>query len=456
MVVRLLQYADVENAYDSPERIGRLAGRIEELRDERTFVCGAGDDTGPGVLSLVTGGRQSLPFFDAASPDFETFGNHDFDHGFDAIREIVRESPQRWLNANVERDGKRFAAEHTAPTALVERDGRRIGFVGVTAPETPDINPAAEELTVLDPVPVVRDAAAHLRDRGADHVVVLSHCGDDADLAELDVDVVLGGHEHEERIERVDGTLLTRPGDLGRTLLEVELGEGRPTATHHDTADATPDADVVAALRNLLDETGLTETVGTLDEPVLRHDRARKAGESRLGNLVVDAQRWRADADVALALGGIRPGDPLEGTVTAADLVGLMPYGNDLLAVELPGERLAEAFRELSLSYRYPDSPQYMFGHVSGATVTWDDRDDTLSEATVDGRPLDPERRYEVAVSEYFAEADNLFTSFDRNDAVRTCGTVHDALVEYARERGLDPTVDGRIRRPHFDPPTVR
>ncbi|WP_227375990.1 5'-nucleotidase C-terminal domain-containing protein [Haladaptatus halobius] len=204
----------------------------------------------------------------------------------------------------------------------------------------------------------------------------------------------------------------------------MELGEGRPTPTHHDTGDATPDTDVVAALRDLMDETGLTEVVGSLDEPILRHDRTRKAGESRLGNLVVDAHRWRADADVALSLGGIRPGDPLEGAVTAAHLVGVMPYGNDLLVVELPGERLAEAFRKLSLSYQFPDSPRYMFGHVSGATVTWDDRHDTLSEATVDDRPLDCERRYEVAVSEYFVEADNLFTAFDRDAAIRTCGTV--------------------------------
>jgi 2',3'-cyclic-nucleotide 2'-phosphodiesterase (5'-nucleotidase family) len=198
MVVRLLQYADVENAYDSPQRIGRLAGCIKELCDERTLVCGAGDDTGPGVLSLVTEGRQSLPFFDTVSPTFETFGNHDFDHGFDAIREIVRRSPQRWIAANVERNGAQFAADDTAPTALVERDGHRVGFVGVTAPETPDINPAAEELTVLDPKPVVREATASLRDRGADYVVVVSHCGDDTELAELDVDVVLGGHEHED------------------------------------------------------------------------------------------------------------------------------------------------------------------------------------------------------------------------------------------------------------------
>jgi 2',3'-cyclic-nucleotide 2'-phosphodiesterase (5'-nucleotidase family) len=83
----LVHYSDVENAYDDPDHVGRLAGTIESLRDEATVVCGTGDNTGPGVLAMVTEGRQSLPFYDAVAPEFETFGNHDFDHGVDAFGE---------------------------------------------------------------------------------------------------------------------------------------------------------------------------------------------------------------------------------------------------------------------------------------------------------------------------------------------------------------------------------
>ena len=94
MSLRLLHYADLENAYDDPGRIGRLAGLIDNLRDEKTIVCGSGDNTGPGVLSLLTQRRQSLDFFHAVEPDVETFGNHEFDHGTDALLEVVSDSPQ--------------------------------------------------------------------------------------------------------------------------------------------------------------------------------------------------------------------------------------------------------------------------------------------------------------------------------------------------------------------------
>lgn len=36
MTLRLLHYADLEAAYDVPERVGRLATAVRERRDERT------------------------------------------------------------------------------------------------------------------------------------------------------------------------------------------------------------------------------------------------------------------------------------------------------------------------------------------------------------------------------------------------------------------------------------
>jgi 2',3'-cyclic-nucleotide 2'-phosphodiesterase (5'-nucleotidase family) len=142
--------------------------------------------------------------------------------------------------------------------------------------------------------------------------------------------------------------------------------------------------------------------------------------------------------------------------VTAADLVGLVPYGNDLAVLELPGDRLREAFRELSVTYRYPDAPEWWFGHVSGARIVWDDRGESLVEATVDGESLTDDTTYTVAASAYFVEADTLFSAFGPDDRIDTAGTEHEALVEYARENGIDTELDGRVERPHFEQPTVR
>lgn len=454
MSCRLLQYADLERAYDDPERIGRLAGLVETLRDDETVVCGSGDNTGPGVLSLVTHGQQALDFFHAVDADVETFGNHDFDHGLDALLAIVADSPQTWVCANAFRDGERFAtAKGAAPWTVVERGACRVGIVGVAHPETAELNPNAAGVRFTDPCAAVETGVSAVRDSGADHVVVVSHLGDDTDIARLDgVDVVLGGHDHERLVDSVDSTLVCRPGGTGQYLLEVSFDGGRPTATHHPVADAPLDADVAAKLRDRMDATGLTEIVGTADEPVVCDLLACKRGESKIGNLITDAYRWQSGADVALnSGGGFRRRPPLDGPVTAFDLVSVTPYDTDLVVLCVDGETLLATLGHLALAQAPDDLPRWHFGHVSGAELVWDDAAGKLLTARVDGDPVDPHGTDTIATTEFFVANDELFPAFGPGDVVERCGRQYVAVVEYVRETGLDPELDGRIQRPTLD-----
>lgn len=218
-MTRVLHYADVETAYDDPERVGRLAACIDRLRDDETLVLGAGDNTGPGVLALKGDGFAAMPFFEAVDPDADTLGNHEFDRTPAELRRLLAASPQAWVCANAHDGDERFAADDVAPHAVFEAGAERVGVFGVASPETDDISPPATDLTFTDPVPAAREAVDALRERDVDHIVGLSHVGDDEPLASaLDVPVILGGHVHDRREAVVDGTLLLRPGPLGRRL----------------------------------------------------------------------------------------------------------------------------------------------------------------------------------------------------------------------------------------------
>jgi len=87
-VTRLLHVSDLEGALDDPERVARLAGLIGTLDGPDALVCGSGDNTGPGVVSLATGGWAALTLFDAVGLDVETWGNHDLDYGLDSARAL--------------------------------------------------------------------------------------------------------------------------------------------------------------------------------------------------------------------------------------------------------------------------------------------------------------------------------------------------------------------------------
>jgi 2',3'-cyclic-nucleotide 2'-phosphodiesterase (5'-nucleotidase family) len=445
---RLLHYSDVENAYDDPERIGRLAGVLRELDGEDALIAGTGDDTSPGVLALATEGRQALSFFEAVDTDVETFGNHDFDYGPAATRDVVADSPQTWVSANVRKNGDLFGAdEGVVPWTVLEVDGDRVGFFGVTDPTTASINPEAGGLEFTDPMAAAERAVDALRIEGVDYVVALSHLGkDDDELARrVDVDAVLGGHVHDERVATVGGTVLTRPGVNGRVVMEVSLPDGE--VTRHGVAGGPLDADVADALRANERDAGLDEVVATVEDPVARDRDAAFGGESRLGNWVTDAYRWATGADVGLQnAGGIREGDPIAGEVTAADIVGLVPFEEPIDVAELTGAELLDVLAEGAGDHVAFEADGEWHAHVSGAEVVFDRDAGEVVAARVDGEPVDPGATYALATSSYLLYTDHEFPSLTEDHRVESGDLQYDVLVDYASEHGIEPSLEGRVR----------
>ncbi|NHN40640.1 bifunctional metallophosphatase/5'-nucleotidase [Halorubellus sp. JP-L1] len=475
MPARLLHYSDVENAFDDPERIGRLAGLLTDLDGDDAVVVGSGDNTAPGVLSLVTEGRHSLPFFEAVGAEFDTFGNHDFDYGPDATRALVADSPQTWLTANVHEtdctaydgatdggdapagtaDAPYFAAEHTEPWVVRDVDGVRVGFFGVTTPATNSINPNATDVGFADPISAGVRAAEACRDAGAEYVVAVSHLGtDDDDLAvAADVDVVLGGHVHSEVVERVNGAVLLRPGVNGHVAYEVELaelgddGDGkRVDVTRHVAADAPVHEGVAEAMRDQMRAADLDEVVAHVADPIERSHTAAFRGESRIGNFVADAYRWATGADVGLQnSGGVREGDPLEGEVTIADVMSVVPFQEPVATAELTGAELRETVRQASGANLAFGEPDWWHAHLSGASVVWDRERDEIVALRVDGEPVDDDATYTLATTDYLFHTDHEFPALDADHRLDVGDVQYEVLAAYARENGLDPRLEGRV-----------
>jgi 2',3'-cyclic-nucleotide 2'-phosphodiesterase (5'-nucleotidase family) len=450
--VRLLHYSDIENAHDDPELVAGLAGTIGALRDDRTLVCGTGDNVAPGVLPLVSEGEVALDFFEAVSPTVETFGNHDFDFGPDRTAEIVRRSPQRWLSANVRLNGSPFAG---VDPWHVERVGdERVGFFGLTDPTTPSIGDSDNRLEFTDPIAAAGDAIDALRAHDVDHVVALSHLGrrDDELAATFDIDVVLGGHVHSERVERIAGTVLTRPGSGGHTLFEIDLPTG--DVTRHAVADGSVDSALAATYRARIANAGLDTVVARVDDPISRTDADAFRGESRVGNFVADAYRWAAERALGADLpvvglqnsGGIRTGPPLAGDVTAADLISLVPFDEPLVVAELSGDTLRSVFAEAADTPGFGES-DWWHAHVSGARLTYDHDDGRLRAASVGGEPVVDSARYTLAFPEFLLYTTVEFPTLTADLPIERLDTQYELLIEYAEAVGIDPSIEGRIVR---------
>jgi 2',3'-cyclic-nucleotide 2'-phosphodiesterase (5'-nucleotidase family) len=449
MTVCFLHYSDIENATDDPQRIGRLTQTLCEHRDDRTLVCGTGDNTAPGLLSMETDGEHIRPFFEAISPDFAAVGNHDFDSGIPAFREIVADSPQTWLVANIH-DGDRPVAHDLGvrATATTRVGTERVGLVGVTDPRTLADHVTSGDLTVTDPVAAVEDALSDLAP-DCEYRVVLSHAGlRDDKIARIDgVDLVLGGHDHERRADTVAGTPVAHPGERGERLTEAELSGESATVTLHDVTGHPVAEDVAASYRDLFEELGLAETLTHVDSPVGR-TRTDRYPETPIGNVVVDAIRWAADADVAVVHPlMLRSGPPLVGEVSVGDVRTTTPFDNDIHSTQLDGEEVVSLFESLE-SPEFLELDAEVYGHVSGATLSWRRSEDglTLVDATVDGDQPIASETYTVAAPTLEFFGDKLYPVLGEDRIEADHGSQHDALVGYVREHGIDTEPDGRMQ----------
>lgn len=445
MSIRLLHFSDIENAYDDPDRIGRLAGCIRQLRDESTLVFGTGDNTAPGVLSLVSNGRQALDFYESIQPDCETLGNHDFDHGPGAIREIIRESPQEWVCANLFSDTDLFARDvGMTATRVFERDSQRIGVFGLIDPETSEMCMETRSLSFSDPFIAAEKAIETLRGRDVDHIVLLSHLGglDDEFAHEFDIDVILGGHTHDERIDTIAGTLLTRPRANGETLLEIQLGDS-PTANRHEVNRFSIDREVTTKLRERKEAADLHDVVGTISDP-LYCDRAVRYRECRIGNLITDAFRWGGETDIGFHnSGGMRECPPLTDEITIGDLMGVIPFADRLCIAELTGGEL----KQLVVQAANPDNgTKGWYGHFSGVRTRYDRENHTLTELTVNGSPVQNDGIYTLATSEFILHTTHRFPVLTEEHCVtRDSREIYEIVAEYVSGNGPQVNIEGRF-----------
>ncbi len=339
--------------------MARLATLVREVRRENpnTVFALGGDTLSPSVESTFLQGAQMIAALNAIGLDFATFGNHEFDFGPAVLIERMNESKFRWLSANVvdRRSGRPFGGASTEE--LVTFGGLKVGFFGLTMVDAARTSRPGPDIVFNPPLATGQDVAARLRAQGATVVVAITHqeMAEDKVLAEAaDVDVILGGHEHDPLVAEEGKTLITKGGSDARFLVQVDLWltrEGklaersfRFREVSRRVASDPAVEELVRAYAARFDRE-LDVVVGRTDVPLEARSSKLRTQETNLGDLVADLMRERLETDLALVNGGairtnrVVPAGPL----TKRDIHGLLPFTDVVLKLELRGRDLRAA-----------------------------------------------------------------------------------------------------------------
>lgn len=466
-------------------------------------VVSAGDMVGATpLLSALFKDEPTIEAMNLVGVDFHGVGNHEFDYGIKHLKrlknggcKIDEKSGQPDCDGRAPYAGANFAflaanvfEEATGKPlfpawGVKEFEGIKVAFIGLTLRGTADIvRPGgADGVSFRDEVETVNALVPQIREQGIEAIIVLLHEGgvqtgginDCTDFKgefrqmverfDPAVDAVLSAHTHRFYVCEFAGKLATSAGSYGTLITEIDLTLDRATrdivGKSARNLVVKPDGPKDARLSVLVESYAKLSTPRenravakvTRELPIM----ANAAGESLLGNLIVDAQS-RVNAlsqTTGLRLGLSEahfvtdnprniafnnPGSlraPLmpatDGSVTYGELFKIQPFQNDLILMVMTGAQLKEA-----LEQQFSGDRTRIMGVSRGFSYTWDNArpigDKVITESIkLNGIVIKADERYRVIANSFLAGGSEGFSAFlkgtDRQAGLQDI----EALVNY-------------------------
>jgi 2',3'-cyclic-nucleotide 2'-phosphodiesterase (5'-nucleotidase family) len=447
--------------------LAAVAGMMERLTrqcDCTTIRLDAGDVMQGTPVSNLSFGRATVAAFNAMGYTASAIGNHEFDWGLDTLQARIRQASFAWLSANIRERATDSAPPWVTPWRMVTAGRYRVALVGYTTVTTPSsTRPSIVAGLRFDSGPARLDAAiAAARREHPDFVIVLAHegafcdrsgtanCrGEVVDLANAlhnRPDLIVSGHTHSLITTTVNGIPIIQARCCSTALGIADFVDSAGVRVVHlrvatvwadrETADTAVAHVVAAAVRRVAPLT--SRVVATLAAPL-----TRRGDQYALGNLIADAYRAAAGAQIGLVNnGGIRADLPA-GRVTWGQLFEVVPFQNFVVRLRVSGAVLKRALEHAL-------GASEARAHVAGIRVRVEPGNPPGQRVTAvtltSGAPVLDTATYTLAVPDFMAAGGSGYAML-RNEPVENTGIVDlDALTEYLRRLPQPVRPDTEVR----------
>lgn len=504
----ILHTNDIHGHYETTEEQVGIAG-VAALKEyyakqgAEVVLVDAGDFSQGTTLVNHDKGLKAAAYLVEAGYDAVSLGNHEFDFGNEAVKDIVatlNAGHVPVLAANVLKEGT--DTPYFGDSVILDKDGMKIGLFGLDTAET-QTKAAPSSVKGMDFVDgtemfaLAQKEVDELKAAGCEYIICICHLGVDdesvgrrsTDMAAAvkGIDLIVDGHSHTEMPggEAVGDTVVVSTGsylaNVGTVVVDME--------TKTETAALISAAEYTANY-GVYDET-LTEMVAADAEEINKiyegvfaetkvdlngeRDPGVRTMETNLGDFSADAYLYAGrqyakeagldiSVDVALSNGGgIRASIPA-GDISMNTLYTVFPYGNTVVLVTVTGAELLEVLEASTFS-----TPTALggFPQIAGAEYTVNtavpyENGEQYPNSTyyapanpgsrvtinsVNGKPFDLNAKYTVVVNSFQAEGGDTYYALTQASFVHDTAIVDaDALISYVN------SMDGVIGKEYAEP----
>lgn len=472
--------------------IARLKTAIDARRGalegagENVVLLSAGDEFQGSLYYTTYKSKVVADFMNDMGFTAAATGNHEFDDGPAEFARFIETAtfPIIGGNFNVAKDPD-LAGKLTGVLVL-EIDGEKVGIIGATTEDTPEIASSGPAVEFEKVATYVRGAAEALEADGINKIIVLSHIGYTIDQALAaavpGIDVIVGGHSHtllsstDEKAAGPYPTLVKNPagidvpivhaGQYGKYLGDLKVtwdDNGNVTAATGAPilldASVKPDEVFLARVAELgapIEELKAT-VIGNATAAIEGSREVCRAMECSMGNLVADALLDRVkDQGVTIAFqngGGLRASIDA-GEITMGEVLTVLPFSNTLATFQVKGADIVAA---LENGVSQVEDGGGRFPQVAGLKYSW-----TKAKPAGEGRiikvevneggawvPLDPAKTYGVVTNNFVRNGGDGYAMFagDDKNAYDFGPALENVLADFIAKQGgqYTPYTDGRV-----------
>ncbi|MBO4957817.1 bifunctional metallophosphatase/5'-nucleotidase, partial [Butyricimonas sp.] len=363
-----------------------------------------------------------------------TLGNHEFDFGQKILRARINDATFPIICANI--NSSRGELDSIPPYYIIEKDGIKLGFIGLVQTETdqiPSTNPERlKDITFDHYLDKVEDYKPLKRQ--CDVLIGLTHLGVDKDsiLATQmpELDIIIGGHTHTllETSKEINNVIIGQTGlklqYAGLTILKFTKGKLTERSYQSCLIDTITRVDscITRKVNYFMEQPEFKEVIGISSLPF-------KSQES-IGNIVTDAMLRSTVSDFAFYnQGGIRLSALPQGDITLETLLSIEPFGNHIVLHDLS----LSDIKALILN-RFNQDGHVIDLYVSpGSYTIIQDQQGKGTDVILkdrNGRPLVEKASYKVALNNYVSIQ---YDFLDKGKGLHTDISIVNAMVDFIR-----------------------
>ncbi|KTQ95273.1 5'-nucleotidase [Aureimonas ureilytica] len=471
--------------------IARIASAIEAERkaagSRPVLLLDAGDQSQGSLFYTYYKDKDSAEFMNRLGFEAMAVGNHEFDDGVPVAQSFASAVKFPMLMANADLSREPELAKLIKPSTIIEKDGEKIGIIGLTPRDNQELTAAGKSITFTDPVEAAKREAEKLTKEGVNKIILLSHSGYEVDkrlAAEVPgLDVIVGGHSHtllsstDPKAAGPYPTLVKGPdgrdvpivqayayskylGKLDVTFDDqghVTKAEGAPILLDASVPEDESFVARVAELAKPLAEIR-NKVVAQTAEPIDGAREVCRKAECAMGDLVADALLDRTkDQGVTIAIGngGNVRASIDAGDVTMGEILTVLPFQNTIATFQLTGADIKAA---LENGVSQVEDGAGRFPQVAGLQFDWSRKGQAgvdrvkavrVKNAAGEWVPIDPAATYTVVSNNFLRQGGDGYKVFAEKaqNAYDYGPNMEDAVIAYLQAKGTayKPYTDGRI-----------